>query len=156
MSGSYDKKSNYKCDFSEVISVSDVGNQIDDNGDFSLNLTYNKECDKIRISIAYDILYSPNVPNLHTLKIETDLINKPIFCIGSDFTGTFTIAGVNNHGYFKDLIPNQGQEIIYYNKVIPAGEYRCKLKYLNGQNIVLSATQIANIILYFYVEYFKN
>jgi hypothetical protein len=156
MSGSYDKKSNYRCDYSELISVSNVGGQIDDNGDFSLDLTYNQECDKVRISIAYDIIYSPNIPNLHTLKIDTDLINKPIFCVGSDLNGRFVAAGVDNHGYFKDLVPNQGQEIIYYNKVIPAGEYRCKLKYLSGQNIVLSATQITSIILYFYVEYFKN
>jgi hypothetical protein len=148
MSGSYDQKSNYKCVSSEIITRSTDDNTYDlATGKFVLPLKYNKEVDKIRITPAYHIIHN-NVLDLPTFVVNSTILDKPLLTVGAYYLGS--VGG--NHLYARDLNTAKGQEIVFYNKIIPNGEYQCKLTRLNG-----APTGVVGILtMYFYVEYFKN
>lgn len=149
MSGSYDQKSNYKCVYSEIITRSSIDNTYDlTTGDFILPLKYNKEVDKIRISTAYYIIHN-NILALPTFVVNSTILDKPLLTVGAYYLGS---VGGGDHLYARDLNTAKGQEIIFYNKMIPNGEYQCKLTRLNGS----STGVVGNLTMYFYVEYFKN
>lgn len=149
MSGSYDQKSNYKCVSSEFITRSTIDDTYDlATGDFILPLKYNKEVDKIRISTAYYIVHN-NVLAFPTFIVNSTILDKPLSAVGAYYLGS---VGGGDHLYARDLNTAKGQEIIFYNKMIPNGEYQCKLAQLNGAIPAI----VGVLSMYFYVEYFKN
>jgi hypothetical protein len=149
MSGLYDQPSNYKCEGSEFISINSIDDSYDIvSGEFILPLKYNKAVDKIRISAAYAITHN-NIIALPCFIIHSTIIDKPLITVGAYYAGSI---GGGDHYYAKDLNTSKGQEIIFYNKIIPNGEYRCNLTQING----VVPTIVGSVVLYFYVEYFKN